>query len=266
MTVPRAVTGLAGKRVAVTRAEEQVGGLREALEAAGATVILCPTIRIDPPESFEDLDAALGRLEAYRWIAFTSSNGVRAVLSRMETLGLPTSALLDERVAAVGSSTARALREQGIRPAFIPSVERSRALAETLEPVAGACILLTRADIADPGVAETLLGRGSEAVDDVVAYRTSLLSPSGEALEELRRGVDGITFTSPSTVRGFLGVGPEGRDLLEDVRVVTLGPATTEVARREGIRVDAESIERSMSGLVEALGRALGGVDELEAT
>ena len=250
------MSGLNGKRIVVTRAAEQAAGLSRELEGAGAVVIRCPTIQVVPPESFVSLDAALARVDDYRWIVFTSTNGVRVVLSRMAELGRPVTTLEDSRVAAVGRSTAGALEAQGIRPAFIPRVERSSALAGSLSPVEGEDILLARADIADTSVAETLLMRGAARVDDVAAYRTLLLSPTPEVLEELRRSVDGITFTSPSTVRGFLRIGAEWRSLLDGVVVASLGPATTEAARREGIVTDVEAVERSMSGLVDALGEA----------
>jgi uroporphyrinogen III methyltransferase/synthase len=260
------MSALEGKRVVVTRADGQAEGLCRLLEGAGAEVIRCPTIRVSPPPDFHDLDRALARLAEYRWIVFTSSNGVRAVASRLEVLGRGRGGLDPARVAAVGSSTARALASLDVSPAFVPVVERSRSLAETLEPVVGERILLTRADIADAGLARTLEARGAGRVDDVVAYRTELLPPTGEALRELRRGVRGITFTSPSTLRGFMAIGPEWRSLLEGVAVATLGPATTDAAAREGIAVEVEASERSMKGLVEALERVFAargeGVDE----
>jgi len=250
------VSGLAGKRIVVTRAEAQAADLCRELERAGALVVRSPSIQVEPPESHAPVDAVLARINEYRWIVFTSSNGVHAVLSRMSELGLPPASLDDARVAAVGAATARTLEVYGIRPGFLPRAERSRALAESLAPVEGEHILLARADIADPTVAETLRGRGAGRVDDVAAYRTMLLRPSAETLEELRLGVDGITFTSPSTVRGFLGIGPEWRDLLDGVVVASLGPATTAVAREEGIEIDGEAAERSMAGLVETLKEA----------
>jgi uroporphyrinogen III methyltransferase/synthase len=226
------------------------------LEGAGAYVIRSPAIRVEPPETYDALDASLGQIDEYRWLVFTSSNGVRAVMCRMAELGLSSSSLDSARIAAVGAATARALERHGIYPGFVPRIERSRALAESLTPVEGESILLARADIADPSVVETLRRRGAERVDDVAVYRTVLLRPSQDTLEELRRGVDGITFTSPSTIRGFLEIGPESRDLLDGVVVASLGPATTEVAREAGIEIDAEAVERSMAGLVEALGAA----------
>ncbi|MGD8730083.1 MAG: uroporphyrinogen-III synthase [Gemmatimonadota bacterium] len=235
------MSALAGKRVVVTRAEHQATELAEILEEVGATALRCPTIAVGPPDSWTDLDEALGRLDEYRWVVFTSSNGVRAVVSRLADSGAP-ARLRAARVAAVGSSTAG-------------------SLAESLPEVAGSRILLARADIADPAVARTLRERGAERVDDVAAYRTSLLAPSGDALEELRRGVDGITFTSPSTVRGFLELGKESKAVIDGVVVATLGPAAADFARRMGIDVTAEARTRSMSGLVDALETAFGTVE-----
>jgi len=244
---------LVGKRIVVTRPEEQAAELVGRLKDAGAIPIACPTIRIAPPESWRELDAALSRIESYEWVVFTSANGVRSVLSRARGLGRAADDVLDRRVAAVGASTARVLGGYGIEPAFIPGVERSRVLAEALPAVRGARILLMRSDIADPQLASALRERDARQVDDVIAYRTLLLPPRGHALEELRGGVDGVTFTSPSTVRGFLELGEEARSLLEGVAVVTLGPAATDALRLKGLEIAAEASERDMSGLVDAL-------------
>jgi uroporphyrinogen-III synthase len=75
-------------------------------------------------------------------------------------------------------------------------------------------------------------------------------------LGELRAGVDGLTFTSPSTVRGFLKGGPQWRRCAESAIVATLGPATSAAAREEGLEV-YEADEKTMVALVEALVRGL---------
>lgn len=51
---------LSGRVVLVTRTREQAGAFAELLEAAGARVMLVPTIAIEPPDSWGPLDAALG--------------------------------------------------------------------------------------------------------------------------------------------------------------------------------------------------------------
>ena len=245
---------LKGKRVVVTRAREQAEGLCLALAERGAHPIPCPTIRLAPPEHWEPVDAALRRLEGYDWIVFTSPNGVRFTLGRMQALGLRVEALRGARIATVGPRTAHVLAECGVESDFLTPDEGSIPLAEALAPVEGANVLMARSDRADPVAGEVLRRRGARNVDEVVAYRTVAVAPKGEALEELRVGVDGITFTSPSTVHGFVSLGPEWRRLAARAIVATLGPTTAAAARDAGLVVE-EAEERTMTGLVEALAR-----------
>lgn len=247
---------LAGKRVVITRAPERAGALRSALEAEGARVVLCPTIRIDPPDSYEALDAALARLGEYGWILFTSASGVSFTLGRMEHVGLGPASLKWHRVAAVGAETERALAARGVDVTFSGSGEGAVGLAEALPEVRGAAVLLARSDLADPAPARILARRGACRVDDVVAYRTVPTAPEPAAIVELARGVDAVTFTSPSTVRGF-SLAPRWRELLGGAVVVTIGPTTSAAARAAGLEVHAEAKEPSAAEVVRAVASAL---------
>ncbi|MEA3470925.1 MAG: uroporphyrinogen-III C-methyltransferase, partial [Thermodesulfobacteriota bacterium] len=59
---------LFGRGIVITRPEEQAGELASLLSAEGARVIHFSTIKIVPPESFDDLDRALENIETYDWI------------------------------------------------------------------------------------------------------------------------------------------------------------------------------------------------------
>ncbi|HSH76654.1 MAG TPA: uroporphyrinogen-III synthase [Longimicrobiales bacterium] len=250
------MSALDGRRIAVTRAVQQASGLCAALEARGAVALRCPTIRLAPPATHEELDAALSRLTRYDWIVFTSPNGVRFALDRMEEIGVGIRALARSAVAAVGSRTARALSERGLEPRLAGGGEGASALVASLAPIRRRNVLIARSDRGDPAVVDILRRRGAGRVDDVVAYRTLPEAPAGDALAELRRGVEALTFTSPSTVTGFLAVGPEWRELAEGAIVACLGPTTAGAARRAGLEVHAEAGERTMPGLVAALEEA----------
>lgn len=248
---------LAGKRIVVTRAPAQAAGLRAVLEAEGARVVLCPTIQVTAPDDYQPLDAALRRLPECGWIVFTSANGVRFTLDRMNALGLDPARLRWLRVAAVGAETERALAERGIPVAFSGTGGGAIGLATTLPSVEGASILLARSDIADPLPADILRRRGAAHADDVVAYRTVPVAPPQGGIAELERGVDAITFTSPSTVLGFIATGPGWRALLGEARVVTIGPTTSAAAREAGLEVHAEAEEPDARALVAALATVL---------
>jgi uroporphyrinogen-III synthase len=187
---------------------------------------------------------------------FTSTNGVRHLLDRAEAIGLA-SPLAAARVAAVGTVTARALAARGAAVTFSPDEESAEALGEGLPDVEGRAVLLIQGSKADPGLARRLEERGAR-VGAVGAYRTVPTAPYGDALTELREGADGLTFTSPSTVQGFVALGPEWRSLARRAIVATIGPTTTTAALALGLGVHAEARERSMSALIEALESVLG--------
>jgi uroporphyrinogen-III synthase len=70
---------------------------------------------------------------------------------------------------------------------------------------------------------------------------------------------DAVTFTSASTVRGFMGVaGPSWERAARRPLVVSIGPVTAAAARTAGLRVDAEARPHTIEGLVAALERVLG--------
>ena len=68
---------LFGKTVLVTRARAQASALTSRLEELGANVMEMPAIELaEPDDKFAALDAAIGELETYNWLIFTSANGV----------------------------------------------------------------------------------------------------------------------------------------------------------------------------------------------
>jgi uroporphyrinogen III methyltransferase/synthase len=247
---------LARRRVAVTRTGEQADALCAALEAAGAEPVRTPTIRFAPPPSYAQLDAALGALSEFEWVVFTSANGVRAALERAAEIGVATAAIATRRLAAVGGSTAGALAARGLTASFVPAGEAAGELARGIPDVAGRRVLLARGDRGDPALGRILSDRGA-LVESVTAYVTIPVPPSGQGLEELSIGVDAITFTSPSTVTGFVSLGPDWRGLVRRAVVATIGPTTTAAAMTSGLGVHAEAKERTNAGLVEAVAAAL---------
>ncbi len=249
------MSALAGRVVLVTRPASQAEGLLEALRSRAASPIAAPTVRIEPAPP-EALDAALDDLARgrFQWLVVTSRSGVDALAERLRVRGIAPSSITAS-VAAVGDGTAEALRAVGLAPALVPSTFTTEALAEALPPGPGR-ILLARADIAPPELERTLRGKGWET-ERVEAYRTQLAERlPEEAARALAEGaVDAVTFTSASTVLGFvrcagadLGQAGEPRPL-----VVCIGPVTAEQARASGLPVDAEADPHTIEGLVAAL-------------
>lgn len=252
---------LAGKRILITRAREQASSFARALEAAGAEVVEFPTITIAPPESWEPLDAAIGRLRDYRWIILTSSNGVRFFQERLQQAGRDARDLHGITVCAIGPATAAALQSQGIRADVVPAEFKAEALVEAVGAVAGpdglrgSRVLVARAAEAREVLPEELARLGAQ-VDVVPAYRTVKSAPDVEALRAMLRDgkVHAVTFTSSSTVKHFLDlVGEDARELLKGVVVASIGPITAETAARHGIASDIVPENYTIPALADAL-------------
>ncbi|MFB3738651.1 MAG: uroporphyrinogen-III synthase, partial [Candidatus Velamenicoccus archaeovorus] len=236
--------------VLVTRPVEQAAELVHALEARGARALAAPAVQIVPARSAE-LTTALRELAEGRfaWITLTSRNAIDALAARIPP------DRVRARVAVIGEGTAEAFEAwAGRQPDLMPSTFTTVALARAF-PKGGGRVLCARADIAPEGLETALAAKGWDPVR-VPAYRTRTPGTlPREAREALRDGlVDAITFTSASTVRGFLGA---VRVIRGNPKVVCIGPVTAREARARGLRVSAVATPHTIEGLIAAVERVL---------
>lgn len=249
---------LFGRRIVVTRAREQASEFKTILAELGAQCIEFPTIAIEPPPSWEPLDAAIGRLSSYDWIIFTSVNGVRLFMQRLRLRGRDVRELHGLRLAAIGPKTAEALEQMGLCPDLVPSEYRAEAILDGLfgEELKGRRFLLPRALVARDVLPETLRQWGAE-IDVIPAYQTVLpREKTSEMIEWLRSGgIDCLTFTSSSTVSNFFSLFEKDAilPLLRGVCVACIGPITAKTAQEHGLEVDVMPSDYTIAGLVGAI-------------
>ena len=251
---------LSGRRVLVTRPREQSTELIERLVDLGAEPIEAPTIRIAPPDDYGPLDAACAAAASFDWIVFTSVNGVDAFLQRLLSGPHDIRALGGVRLCAIGPATAGRLRRHGLKVDVMPAEHRAEAVFEALRQagrLAGARVLLARADIAREMLADALRAAGAE-VTEATAYRTVRADGwSGPELNALlrERPVDVVTFTSASTVRNFTEIlGTESAAaLLAATRVASIGPVTAAAAAELGFETTIMPAAYTIPALVEAI-------------
>jgi uroporphyrinogen III methyltransferase / synthase len=253
MMETRTASLLAGKRVLITRPRAQAEGFVERLAELGAVPVIFPTIEIAPLEDTSRLDRAIAELGVYRWVIFTSVNGVAAFWQRLIDLGKDKTSLNSPRIAAIGPATARALREKGIQPDFVPQEYVAEAIAPGLGEVRGQRILLLRAEIARKALVTELEKRGA-IPEEIAVYRTLPTRPDAQAMAGLEKGVDIATFTSSSTVRYFFEIlGERAQAVLAGAAIACIGPITAETAQEYGLTVDITAGEYTVDGLIQAL-------------
>lgn len=246
---------LAGKSVLITRPAEQAPELAALLEAEGAEVLTLAAISIEPAANYHALDRAIRQIEQYQWVIFTSVNGVRAVGQRLAVIGQDWQTLKHARVAAIGPATARALREVGVQPDFVPAEYVAEAITAGIGEVAGLRLLLPRADIAREALAIDLRRKGA-VVDEIAAYRTVTQPLDQQMIERvIAKRPDVVTFTSSSTVRGLLAAlsGVNVAEALRGVAVACIGPITAKTVREAGLTPHIIAEEYTMPGLTRAI-------------
>jgi uroporphyrinogen-III synthase len=243
---------LVGRTVLVTRPADQSTTLVKLLDRLGTRSIVAPAIEIAPARSAA-FTRALRELASgeFRWITLTSRATVDVLHDR-----LASSRDVRAKVAAIGEGTSEAFRRWTHRtPDLVPATFTTVALARAF-PRGSGRVLCARADIAPEGLEDALATKGWTPTR-VDAYRTRMpgsLPP--EARQALRRGeVDAVTFTSASTVRGFVGAlgAMKGAP-----KVVCIGPVTAREARAHGLTVHAVARPHTVEGVAAAVHRVLG--------
>ncbi len=247
---------LAGRTIVVTRPAERASRFVSLLDQRGANVVVAPAIRLQPVRSAV-LTRALRDLAAgeFAWIVLTSPATIRMLDER---LAAPRD--LRARTAAVGEGTAAALKRWSRKnPDLVPKAFTVDALARAFPraPREGGRVLCARADIAPDGLEATLAAKGWEPTR-VDAYRTTFpASLPAAARRALADGaVDAITFTSASTVRGFVNALGAG-GVRGNPKVVCIGPVTAKEARAHGLIVHAVANPHTTDGVLAALERVL---------
>jgi uroporphyrinogen III methyltransferase/synthase len=246
---------LFGKQVVVTRGDTQAASMLEALRALGADAVHLPVIGIAPLDDYSTLDRALATIDEFDWIVFTSTNAVAHFFDRLAVHGKDTRSVRG-RVCAIGSATSVCLQAHGIVPDLVPGDATGEGVVAAFAnrgTLLGARVLVPRAAAAREVIPEGLAGAGATVtVADV--YRNAIPAGAHDRITQfLARGrrPDWITFTSGSTVKNWLALA--GPASLEGVRIASIGPATSDVARKHGVSVTAEANPHTAEALVDAI-------------
>lgn len=253
---------LFGKRVLVTRTREQASVLSRLLAEEGAEPLELPTIKIEPLRGTNQLDRALQGLRRYRWLVFTSANGVKLFFERLGAQGLDARALGGVKVCAIGPATSACLLSYGVRADLVPERYVAEAVVEVLRPLlqTGDRVLLPRSAEGREVLAQRLKEAGA-IVESVPLYRPSVPEGSRAVAVDTVRKADVVAFTSSSTVRNLVKL-LEGKSVLLSGKVIAcIGPVTAEAARGAGLTVDVVARRHDVKGLVEALKEFYQGKD-----
>jgi len=236
--------GVKGRRVLLTRTREDCVLWAEELSRSGATVVTLPCIECQPVETPESRERLIRALSASDWLVFTSRRGV----SEFHRLAGSESPSL--RIAAVGPATAAAAKHRFGRVDLVSEGGNARELARELAQKTPhpARFLIVVAENAGTALETILSEQGAKCVR-INVYRTVPVASAGPRRPLSTLGVDTVLLASPSAVSGFRH--QVEMDRLADI--FTIGPSTSQEARRSGLAVTAEATRPSLEGLLEAM-------------
>lgn len=240
---------LKDKQIIVTRAAHQSEELVDLLKAEGAEPLLFPCIDVEPPENLSILNNTLRTIGHFDWLILTSQNTVLALKKYLQQTGREKTAFAELQIAAVGERTAQAAQEHlSLNADIVPEQQSAEGLAAALPDLHGSKVLLPQSAIAGEEMLASLREKGADVVP-IEVYRTVPAKTGGVSIQAVR-DADAVTFTSPSTVRGFI-MRCDGQVRLP---AVCIGPTTGDEALRSGfVRVHQPETDYSLEGMLAVL-------------
>lgn len=244
----------------VTRAVGQADELICQLKELGAEVVHILTIEIVPPDSWAACDTAIENLQQYHWVIFTSTNGVRFFIQRLQEKGNDVEELRTKQIAAVGERTKADLENKGIGVDLVPEQFRAEGLLEAFSRInmQRQVILLPKAQKSRDILITNLSHLGAR-VDAVPVYKNQL--PDQSNFSKFQKVLNGqsvgvLTFTSPSTVRNFITMFGEKKIAewcANGSKIAAIGGVTEEALNEYNLRPDIIPKKSTISSLAEAI-------------
>lgn len=257
---------LNGKTILVTRPREQADSLKALLEKEGANVLFFPTVEILPLVDWSELDDCFAQENNFDWILFSSQNGVRFFLERLHHFetgqtqrmvqqGLNRATLQKGpiKIAAVGTTTAKVLREHNLPVELVPLEADAEGMVTALaeEASKGKRFLSIRGSRGRNVITQELTQLGG-IVREIAVYRSvDRTETDPEIVSLLEKGkIDAITVTSSAIAKSLAFLLGEH---LAKTKVVSISPLTSTAFRKTGNLVAADAPDPSMKGIVTGL-------------
>ncbi len=238
---------LDGKIIAITRSKDDSTEFIQLAEKNNAKPITLPTIEL-VSKGEKIVDEFLESIERYNpdYSVFMSSKAVKLLfdtakqVGKFEKLQL---AVANTMVMSVGPKTTIALENEGIKVNYQPTIYSSVGVGEEFTKIhaVGKKVIVPRSGASTPFLKELLNKIGIDVLEihlyDVCTFRDA--TQWNEFRELFSQGkVNGVIFTSVSSVRGFFDILSKDYDeekllaQLSKLSVVAIGPFTADELRK----------------------------------
>jgi len=244
---------LSGQKILVTREHAQAHAFSRLIALAGGIPLEVPLLCIRCSERLED-KPLWDRLDTYKWLFFTSANGVDCFISQLRAKDLNRNSFPSAKIAAVGHKTEQALKAHGLSADFVPTIYDAETLAHEFlrkHPRPGAVLLVRGSRSRD--VLPVEFTKENIAFDSLETYETAYNMDVGDKLLETlaQHHFSFLTFTSPSSIEAFIELG--GKPGEQTAAISCIGTTTADKAEKCGFSNILVPDVFTIEGMIQAM-------------
>jgi uroporphyrinogen-III synthase len=257
---------ISGKTIAITRSKDDAQEFIDLASKDNAIPLPIPTIEL-MPKGDKIVDDFLQDVQEFQpdYSVFMSSKAVKLLFDVAKNTGKYQKlqlAIANTMVMAVGPKTKQALEDEGIKVSFVPSKFSSVGVGEqfTRLNAEGKKVIVPRSGASTEFLAKLLEKIGlivkENHLYDVQAFSDHTQWKDFKELFSQNK-IDGIVFTSASSVRGFFEIMSdfENKELLkklEKIQIVAIGPFTAEELKKFNVEPKVAGVH-TIPGAFEAM-------------
>ena len=262
---------LDGKTIAITRSKDDATEFISLAEQNNTIPIPLPTIEL-VSKGEKIVDEFLESVSKYSpdYSVFMSSKAVKLLfdtakqVGKLEKLQL---AVANTMVMSVGPKTTIALENEGIKVNYQPTIFSSVGVGEEFTKIhaVGKKVIVPRSGASTPFLKELLAKIGIDVLEihlyDVCAFRDTTQWNEFRDLFSQNK-IDGIVFTSASSVRGFFEIMTKDHDVqslldhLAKISVVSIGPFTSDELKKFKVKNSVAEVH-TIAGAFDAMKNTL---------
>ena len=266
---------LDGKTIAITRSQDDASEFIELSKQNKATPIPLPTIEL-VSKGEKIVDEFIESVQKYNpdYSVFMSSKAVKLLfdtarnIGKLEALQL---SVANTIVMSVGPKTTMSLEKEGIKVNHQPAdTFSSVGVGEEFTKIhaVGKKVIVPRSGASTPFLKELLNKIGIDVLEihlyDVCAFRDTTQWNDFRALFSQNK-IDGVVFTSASSVRGFFEIMSKDYDVedlldhLKELSVVSIGPFTSDELKKNNVKNTVAQVH-TVAGAFDAMKNTLNSV------
>ncbi|GEN31440.1 uroporphyrinogen-III synthase [Cerasibacillus quisquiliarum] len=243
------------KKILVTREKKQGKEFAEKIKQFEGIPVEVPLLKINC-KNHDVNEQILSQMHSFKWIFFTSANGVDCFFRLLKHYGYSNDVLKNKQIAVVGHKTERHLKQHGYSAHFIPTIYNAETMAsEFLARFSTEGTFLLVRGNRSMNVLPLTFNKLNMAYESMEVYETVLNMAIKEQLHQTlqSRTIDYVTFTSPSTIDAFVEM--NGLNLIKHMNLycVVIGTTTKKRAVEVGFKHILVPTEFTIEGMIDVM-------------